>query len=226
MDPWNAMSPVKTTSKVLGTRKNRKRILSPLPKKETRRKKQSKTSSAGATATAKLESGTTVSRCFLMKSEPESRYEMGLDMKFSIDDLGKCTNGTAPWDGVRNYEARNIIREMRVGDKAFFYHSNCKQPGIAGTISIVRAAYPDFTQFDPKHPHYDKCSYKEKPRWDMVDVKFHRKLERLVSLQELQSHSEGNLKDMMLLTRARLSVQRVTETEWDFIVGLAQTART
>eukprot|EP00397_Hematodinium_sp_SG-2012_P063096 GEMP01086425.1.p1 GENE.GEMP01086425.1~~GEMP01086425.1.p1 ORF type:complete len:136 (+),score=37.93 GEMP01086425.1:268-675(+) len=125
---------------------------------------------------------------------------------------------TAEWDGVRNYLARNLMRSMRVGDKAFFYHSNCKTPGIVGLVEVVREAYPDFTQFDPQDPHYDPKSPKDAPRWDMVDVKFVRKTRRLISLEEMKKCSE--LTQMALFTKARLSVQPVTAEEWKFIADL------
>lgn len=152
---------------------------------------------------------------YLIKSEPLTRIEMGKDMRFSIDDLMKEKNQTAEWDGVRNYLARNLMRSMKIGDKAFFYHSNCKPPGIVGQVEIVREAYPDFTQFDAKDPHYDPKSPKDNPRWDMVDVKFVRKTARMISLDELKTYPE--LKEMALFTKARLSVQPVTKTEWEFI---------
>ncbi|CEL94408.1 unnamed protein product [Vitrella brassicaformis CCMP3155] len=159
-------------------------------------------------------------RYFLMKSEPDSRMEKGMDMKFSIDDLKESPDQTAEWDGVRNFQARNVMRGMKVGDKAFFYHSNCKVPGIVGIATIVREAYPDHTQFDEKNPHYDAKSKKEDPRWDMVDVKFERELERMISLEELKRYKEKELKDMHLFTRARLSVSPVSADEWSFILSL------
>ncbi|KAJ2720917.1 hypothetical protein GGI07_004313 [Coemansia sp. Benny D115] len=106
-----------------------------------------------------------------MKAEPESRIVKGIDVKFSIDDLRSMKNSTSQWDGVRNYEARNIMRDqMKVGDRVLFYHSNCKSPGIAGTATIARSAYPDYTAFDPNHPYYDPKSNKESPRWFMVNL--------------------------------------------------------
>ncbi|KAF4650445.1 Thymocyte nuclear protein 1, partial [Perkinsus chesapeaki] len=161
---------------------------------------------------------------YLIKSEPESRFENGMDMKFSIDDLVDCPNSTAEWDGVRNYQARNLMREMKIGDKAFFYHSNCKPPGIVGIVEVVREAYPDDTQFDAKNPHYDPRSSKEEPKWDMVDVKFIRKLERKISLDELKKYRTKQLSSMGLFTTARLSVQRVTPAEWQFILSLENEA--
>ncbi|KAF7241174.1 Thymocyte nuclear protein 1, partial [Varanus komodoensis] len=154
---------------------------------------------------------------WLMKSEPESRFEKGVDVKFGIEDLKAQPNQTASWDGVRNYQARNFLRDMKVGQEAFFYHSNCKAPGIAGIVKIVKEAYPDDTQFDKKSPHYDASSTKEKPKWSMVDVQFVRMTKRFVPLAELKIHhqrhkaSGGPLKEMTLFTRQRLSVQPLTD---------------
>ncbi|TPX57899.1 hypothetical protein PhCBS80983_g03501 [Powellomyces hirtus] len=160
-------------------------------------------------------------RYWLMKAEPETRLERGVDVKvrFFIDDLE--AKKTSTWDGVRNFEARNIMRDrMKLGDQCFFYHSNCKVPGIAGIAEVCKEGYPDFTAFDSAHPYYDPKSDPENPKWMMVDVKFVRKLKRFVSLKELQSHKDGALKDMFLIRRGRLSVQPVREDEWDFILEL------
>lgn len=148
---------------------------------------------------------------WLMKSEPEV---------FSIDDLKNRPNGTEHWDGVRNYQARNMLRDqMRKGDLAFFYHSNCKEPGIVGITEIVREGYPDFTAFDPQSPYYDPASSPDNPRWYMVDVQFVRTLKRIVTLTELKGHRE--LADMPLLQRGnRLSVIPVTHEQWRFILDL------
>ena len=166
---------------------------------------------------------------WLIKSEPNSRLENGVEMKFSFDDLAEEENATAHWDGVRNYQARNNMMAMKRGQKAFFYHSNCKEPGIVGLVDIVKEAYPDHTQFDPKDPHYDPKSSKEKPKWFMVDVKYDRKLKRFVSLQELKRlHLEhkakgGPLKGLSLFTSSRLSVQGLNREEFEFIVDLSET---
>ncbi|XP_059150700.1 thymocyte nuclear protein 1-like [Physella acuta] len=169
----------------------------------------------------------TVYSFWLVKSEPESRFEKGIDMKFSLDDLKSSPEQTACWDGVRNYQARNFLRDqMKEGQKVFLYHSNCKEPGIAGVCQVVKAGYPDHTQFDPKDPHYDSSSQKDKPRWFMVDVKYIRHLRRYISLAELKKiHKEhvqdgGPLKNLSLFTRARLSVQPLTKEEWSFIEDL------
>ncbi|XP_039620087.1 thymocyte nuclear protein 1 isoform X2 [Polypterus senegalus] len=154
---------------------------------------------------------------WLMKSEPESRIENGVDVKFGIEDLKAQPEQTGCWDGVRNYQARNYMKDMKVGQLAFFYHSNCKVPGIAGIIKVVKEAYVDHTQFDKKDPHYDPSSKQDNPKWYMVDVQFVRMTKRFISLTELKQYhlehksSGGALKNMALFTRARLSVQPLTE---------------
>jgi len=165
--------------------------------------------------------------CWLMKSEPESRLENGIDVKFGIEDLKKEENQTACWDGVRNYQARNFMRDqMKLGQKAFFYHSNTKEPGIAGVIEIVRESYIDHTQFDKKDPHFDSKAKKDNPKWFMVDVKYERMMKRYIPLSELKAlhlkHKTdgGPLRNMALFTRARLSVQPVSQEEWDYIMEL------
>ncbi|XP_053547493.1 thymocyte nuclear protein 1 isoform X2 [Bombina bombina] len=163
---------------------------------------------------------------WLMKSEPESRIEKGVEMKFGIEDLKGQPDQRACWDGVRNYQARNFMKSMKIGQEAFFYHSNCKEPGIAGIVKIVKEAYVDHTQFDKTNPHYDASSSKEKPRWFMVDVQFVRMMKRYIPLSELkqlhQKHkgSGGALKNIGLFTRARLSVQPLTQEEFDYILSL------
>ncbi len=150
---------------------------------------------------------------WLFKSEPE---------EFSIDDLAAQPKQTDHWDGVRNYQARNFMRdEMRVGDLAFFYHSNCKEPGIVGLVRVTREAYPDHTAFDPGDKHFDPKSDPDDPRWFMVDVSFERKLERVISLRELKTHSELRLKGFPLVRRGnRLSVMPVSKAHWKFILSL------
>lgn len=150
---------------------------------------------------------------WLMKSEPSS---------FGIDDLGKAKRHTTGWDGVRNFQARNSLREMKKGDLAFFYHSSCEVPGVAGIVSVAREAYPDPTAFDAKHDHYDADSDPDNPRWFMVDVQLVKKLDRVVTLEELRAHASGKLKNMIVLKRGnRLSITPVTKSEWDFITSLA-----
>jgi predicted RNA-binding protein with PUA-like domain len=150
---------------------------------------------------------------WLMKSEPDT---------FGIDHLARAKNQTSAWDGVRNFQARNFLRnDMKVGDLAFFYHSSCEVPGIVGTMKVVREGYPDKTAFDPKNDHYDSDSNPDKPRWYVVDVKLEKKFDRIVSLDELRQHAGGKLKDMIVLKRGnRLSITPVTKTEWDFIASL------
>ncbi|NIM29598.1 MAG: EVE domain-containing protein [Gammaproteobacteria bacterium] len=148
---------------------------------------------------------------WLMKSEPG---------EFSIDDLRARRSRTEPWDGVRNYQARNMMRdEMRPGDQAFFYHSACEEPGIVGIVKIASEAYPDPTAFDPQDKHYDPKSDPDDPRWFLVDVKFVRKLGRTIGLRELRGHDA--LADMVLLRRGnRLSVMPVSAEHWNYILGL------
>jgi predicted RNA-binding protein with PUA-like domain len=150
---------------------------------------------------------------WLLKSEPDS---------FSIDDLGKAAKQSAAWDGVRNFQARNMLRDsIKKGDLAFFYHSSCDVPGIAGIVRITRAGYPDVTAFDPKHHHFDADSDKDAPRWFVVDVKLVRKLKRVITLDELRVHATKKLKDFVLLRRGnRLSVMPVSIRDWDFILTI------
>lgn len=123
---------------------------------------------------------------------------------------------------MRNFQARNYLREMRVGDLAFFYHSSTEIPGIAGIAQVVREAYPDRTAFDSKNDHYDADSDPDKPRWYMVDVQLVRKFDRVISLEELRKHASGKLKEMVVLKRGnRLSITPVTKSEWQFIESLA-----
>jgi predicted RNA-binding protein with PUA-like domain len=151
-------------------------------------------------------------RYWLMKSEPTA---------FSFDDLMRSRDSTNHWDGVRNYQARNYMREMRVRDKVFFYHSNCDQPGIVGIASVVRQAYPDHTQFDPKNVHYDAKVSREKPIWDMVDIRAVKAFKTPISLDVLRKTS--GLKKMVLLRKgSRLSVQPVTVEEWRIICRLGE----
>jgi predicted RNA-binding protein with PUA-like domain len=150
---------------------------------------------------------------WLIKSEPEA---------FSIDDLASSPRKTTCWDGVRNYQARNFMRDgMKKGDLAFFYHSNCAEPGVAGIVEIVREAYPDDTAWNPGDPHYDSKSSPESPRWLMVDVRLQRKLERVISLAEMKQYAGSELEGFLLLQRGnRLSVMPVDEKQWNFILTL------
>ena len=146
-----------------------------------------------------------------MKSEPSA---------FSINDLQDAPRRTDCWDGVRNYEARNFLRDgMRPRDLAFFYHSSCPRPGIVGVMEIVRAGYPDSTAFDPQEPHYDPRSDPVRPRWYMVDVRYRRKTRRLLGLPELRCHP--GLVGLRLLQRgSRLSVMPVSRKHWHLILEL------
>lgn len=144
-----------------------------------------------------------------MKSEPDA---------YGIDDLER--DRREPWDGIRNYQARNMMRDdMRIGDKVFFYHSNCKEPGIVGLAKVASEAYPDPTQFDPESRYFDPKSSEEAPRWLLVDVEFVRKLKRTITLAELKA--QPGL-DGMILTRKgnRLSIMPVDKPHWDLILGL------
>jgi len=146
---------------------------------------------------------------WLMKSEPGN---------YSIDDLK--VDRVTWWDGVRNYQVRNMMRDdFRTGDLAFFYHSECPEPGIVGTMMIASGAYPDPTAFDPKEKYFDPKSDPESPRWLMVDVRYKRKLKRPIPLKELRHYDE--LAEMPLLRRGnRLSITPVTLDQWAFIMSL------
>ncbi|MGR9117617.1 MAG: EVE domain-containing protein [Gammaproteobacteria bacterium] len=149
---------------------------------------------------------------WLMKSEPN---------EFGIDDLFDKPGQTEHWDGVRNYQARNMMRdEMKLGDQVFFYHSNCDEPGIVGIMEIAREGYPDFLAFDPNDKHYDPKSTPDNPRWFMVDVRYVEKLPRTITLKELKQHPE--LEGLALVRRGnRLSIMPVSKRQWDFILSLA-----
>ncbi len=149
---------------------------------------------------------------WLVKSEPEV---------FSIDDLAKAKNKTTHWDSVRNYQARNFIRdEMKKGDKVLFYHSNVDPNIVAGVCEVVKEGYPDFTAFDPEDKHYDQKSKKGNPTWFMVDIKLVRKFKRPVTLAEIKQNPK--LQKMKLVQRGnRLSVMPVTKEEFEEILRLA-----
>jgi predicted RNA-binding protein with PUA-like domain len=147
---------------------------------------------------------------WLMKTEPSV---------FSWEDLKNSPRKTTCWEGVRNYQARNFMREMEAGDRVLFYHSQVNPPEIVGIAKVVRTAYPDHTQFDPAGKYYDPKSTKENPRWDMVDIQYDRDFESPVLLTELREIL--GLEDMVLLRKgSRLSVQPVTEDEWKIITSL------
>jgi len=150
---------------------------------------------------------------WLFKTEPES---------FGIDQLAKLPKRRSTWDGVRNYQARNFLRDgVRRGDLAFLYHSSCAVPGLVGTVRVVRAAYPDLTAFDRRDKHYDPASDPAAPRWFTVDVQLQRRFKRVISLDELRAHADGKLRGMTLLQRGtRLSVMPVADAHWRFILSL------
>ena len=139
---------------------------------------------------------------WLMKSEPDV---------YSIDDLKR--DQVEPWDSIRNYEARNTMRDdMKIGDGVLFYHSNVRPPAIVGTMKVASESYPDPTQFDPDHAYYDEKATKEEPRWHLVDVQFVQKFDEPVTRDDLKEEPE--LQDMVLFNRMRLSITPVTEEEW------------
>lgn len=148
---------------------------------------------------------------WLLKSEPAS---------FGIDHLARAPRKTTTWDGVRNYQARNMLRdEMKKGDQAFFYHSSCDVPGVAGVVEVVRTGRADVTAFDAKHHHYDPDSDPADPTWFVVDVRFVRKLQRVITLDELRA--ARGLAQMQLLKRGnRLSVMPVSAQEWQLVLAL------
>lgn len=148
---------------------------------------------------------------WLLKSEPEA---------FSINDLAQSPKQTTAWDGVRNYQARNFLRAMKVGDQALFYHSNADPPAVVGIVEVVKEAYPDATQFNKRDSHYDPASNPDEPRWSAVDIRLVREFRASLSLDFLRK--QVGLKEMELLRKgSRLSVQPVREAEWDIILSLA-----
>jgi predicted RNA-binding protein with PUA-like domain len=150
---------------------------------------------------------------WLMKTEPST---------FGVEHLARKPKKTAMWDGVRNYQARNMLRDdFRKGDLAFIYHSSADELGIAGVMQVVGAAYPDPTQFDRKSDHYDAGSKREAPRWFVVDVQLKRRFKRVITLDELRKHETRELNGMLLLKRGnRLSITPVSDAHWHFILSL------
>jgi predicted RNA-binding protein with PUA-like domain len=150
---------------------------------------------------------------WLMKTEPAT---------FSVDDLTAAPARTTSWDGVRNFQARNMLRDqMKKGDQVFLYHSSCEVPGIVALMQVVKEGHPDQTAFDRKHHHHDPDSDPRDPRWFMVDVQLTRRLKRTITLPELRKHAGGPLKDMVLLRPGnRLSITPVEPAEWKFILSL------
>lgn len=146
---------------------------------------------------------------WIMKSEPQA---------YSIDDLKR--DGVEPWDGIRNYQSRNFMRDgMKVRDQCLFYHSSCPEPGVAGIMTVASRAYPDPTQFDKKSNYYDPKSAKDDPRWQLVDVKFKKKLSRIIPLAEIKQHP--GLSDLILNRRGnRLSIMPVSAEHWKLILAM------
>lgn len=149
---------------------------------------------------------------WLVKSEPDV---------FSVDDLADCPAQTRWWKHVRNYQARNFMRDdMAVGDHVLFYHSNCKPPGIVGICEVASAPYPDHTAFEPNSKYFDPKSSPDEPRWMMVDMKFVRRLSRMISLEEIKQHAD-QLEGFPLIRRGnRLSIMPVDKDHWDFLLSL------
>lgn len=145
---------------------------------------------------------------WLMKSEPDA---------YSIDDLER--DGSEPWDGIRNYQARNNMRTMNVGDLVLFYHSNAKPPGVVGVAKVCKTVYPDHTAWNPKSKYFDPKSPEDNPRWEMVDVEFVEKTPRMVSLEDLKA--EADLEGMVVTQRSRLSVQPVSKEHFKHVLKMA-----
>ena len=147
---------------------------------------------------------------WLFKSEPDA---------YSIDDLKNETNSIGRWDGIRNYQARNMLRDdIKVGDQVLFYHSSCKDVGVAGTAVVVSEPYPDPLQFDPESKYYDPKSQPDNPRWVCLDIQYQKTSKKFLSLKEIKKNSE--LENMVLVNRSRLSIQPVTDFEWQTIMKL------
>lgn len=150
---------------------------------------------------------------WLFKSEPDA---------YSINDLKNEPNGTGRWDGIRNYQARNLLRdEVKVGDLVLFYHSSCKDVGVVGVAEVTSAPYPDPLQFDPGSNYYDVKSKPEEPRWVCLDIQYKKHTGTFLSLQKIKQTPE--LEDMVLVKRGRLSIQPVTKNEWQYIMKVTKT---
>ncbi|KAI1640802.1 DUF55-domain-containing protein [Biscogniauxia mediterranea] len=226
----SAIDPTRRTEKKKTEPKTRKEAEK--PEKETVKappKPQAKTTKAAKASKPASETSTTNAKAadspeksyWLMKAEPESRFENGTDVKFSIDDLASRTE-PEPWDGIRAYAARNNLRSMKKGELAFFYHSNCKEPGIVGTMEIVEEHSPDVSAHDPKAPYYDASSKPEDPKWSVVHVKFRSKFAQPIGLKELREFGKPGqpLENMQLLKQSRLSVSRVSPGEWEYLMSI------
>ncbi|KAG2155071.1 DUF55-domain-containing protein [Suillus bovinus] len=175
---------------------------------------------------------------WLMKAEPDSRVVKGKDVKFSVDDFEAAR--TTPWEGVRNFEARNLMKEMTIGDKILFYHSNCKSPGIAAFAEVSKEAYADYTAWDSSHPYFDPKTKQDDPKWFMIDATFLSRAGHFVPLSLLRHIAESAQSDppdeiayigtdgmkavkaMPLVTRGRLSVQRVSKECWEIIQMMSE----
>ena len=178
------------------------------PKGKKASRSQAKKKEISANKSTKKQQGQHVK--FILKSEPH---------EFSIKDLESKPNQTAPWDGIRNFEAAKILKtEFRVGDRAYFYHSSCKDLGIVGEVKVTKEAYPDPEQFDSRKKYFDSKSTKEKPRWWCVDIQLIETYPKIVSLKNLKACPE--LSELQMLKRGRLSVSRVNENECEAISKL------
>ncbi|KAK3385978.1 PUA-like domain-containing protein [Podospora didyma] len=208
------------------------------PEIPTKARGKAKTAAAPVTASAKAkakaapaESATVTASSddseeknyWLLKAEPESRFENGVDVRFSIDDLA-AKKKPEPWDGIRAYAARNNLRAMKKGDLAFFYHSNTKEPGIVGTMEIVQEHSPDLSAHDPKAPYYDPKSKTDDPKWSVVHVEFRSKFAVPIGLKELREFGATGkpLENMQMLKQTRLSVSKVSAAEWAYIMSVAE----
>ncbi|KHE83119.1 DUF55-domain-containing protein [Neurospora crassa] len=219
------MAPVKEEKpQALSTGKKGGRKPAAVKEEEENEEKKVEPSTTTTTTTT---TDTPARQYWLLKAEPLPRLENGYDVHFSIDDLAARTS-PEPWDGIRNYSARNNLRSMRVGDLAFFYHSNCANPGIVGVMEIVREAEEDWTAVDPKAAYFDPKAKKAKEEgkenpWSLVHVEFREKFERELGLKELREWGKGGgpLEGMELLRLGRLSVSRVGEEEWEFLMDKA-----
>ncbi|KAK3951356.1 PUA-like domain-containing protein [Pseudoneurospora amorphoporcata] len=207
------------------------RLQEPPSTKRSRTTTKSTSTSQPPTATipssSSSSSSSTSRQYFLLKAEPLPRLENGHDVSFSIDDLASRST-PEPWDGIRNYSARNNLRSMRRGDLAFFYHSNCPSPGIVGVMEIVKEAEADWTALDPKAAYYDPRAKKAVTEgkgnpWSLVHVEFREKFRKEIGLAELREwgRAGGPLEGMELLRMGRLSVCKVREAEWEFLMDKA-----
>ncbi|CAJ2509667.1 Uu.00g146930.m01.CDS01 [Anthostomella pinea] len=203
--------------------KAKKEDVQPTPKLQARTTKPAKAQVSAAKPETNDTTGSSERWYWLMKAEPETRLENGTDVKFSIDDLASRTE-PEPWDGIRAYAARNNLRSMKKGELAFFYHSNCKEPGIVGTMEIVEEHSPDLSAHDPKAPYYDASSKPSDPKWSVVHVKFRSKFTQSIGLKELREMGKPGqpLETMQMLKQSRLSVSRVSPAEWEHLMDVVK----